>query len=92
MAEKNKSRKIGRNKKGGQNLKYKNERRAEQNKLTNLKRHIKRNGVTGKDVVECVHKLQVILGHARSDLRVNERKRSAASIAWHKDHPSRRAA
>lgn len=90
MAEKNKSRKHGRNKKGGQNLKYKNEHRAEQNKLIRLKRHIRHNGVTGKDVVECVHKLQAVLGHSRSDLQVNKPNRSAASVAWHK--ANRRAA
>lgn len=81
---KKKSRKHGRSKRNGQAARYKNERRAEQNKLIRLKRVIKRNGVTGKDVVEAVHKLQVILGHPRSDLKINERKRSPASIAWHK--------
>lgn len=89
MAEKNKSRKHGRNKKGGQNTKYKNERRREQNKLIRLKRHIKRNGVT-KEVMETVHKLQVILGHPRSDLKVDRPNRSPASVRWHKDN--RRAA
>lgn len=84
MANKQKSSKAGRKAKKGQNLKYKNERRMEQNKLTRLQAHIKDHGVTAQ-VRDTVRRLQIVLGHSPSDLTVDRpNKRSAASAAFHR--------
>ena len=82
MAKQAKSSKAGRQKASGQNLKYKNERRAEQNKLTRLKAHVKRHGVTA-EVRETMRRLEIVLGRNPSDLKVDMPQRSAASARFH---------
>jgi hypothetical protein len=67
MAKKTKgNRKVGRSKRNGQAARYKNEHRREQNKLVKLKRHVKRYGVTGIDVVKAVTMCEDMLGRKRS--------------------------
>lgn len=84
MSDKQKSSKRGRQAKTGQNLKYKNENREGQNKLSRLMAHIKLNGVTA-EVRERIRLLQIALGHSPSDLRVDRPKaRSTASAAFHR--------
>lgn len=87
MAEKQKNRKAGRSKRNGQALRYKNEFRREQNKLTKLYRHIKAHGVTGQDVIDTVRTLEIKLGRNPSNLKRNISIQSDASEAWYKAHP-----
>lgn len=89
MAGKQKSSKAGRKAKKGQNLKYKNEHRREQNKLIRLKRHVKHNGMTGNDVLAAMRKAEIVLyGVPKTDLPVNKPERSAASAAFHRQPDS----
>lgn len=84
MADKQKNKKQGRQKKSAQNIRYINEKRREQNKLANLKRHIAAHGVTA-EVRDTYRLLQIALGIPPADLKIDKpQDRSPASAAFHR--------
>lgn len=83
MSDKQKSSKKDKKRKSGQNIKYKNERRAEQNKLRRLRAHIKGHGVTA-EVRDTIRRLEIMLGHTPSDLKVDRPYRSPAAAAFYR--------
>lgn len=64
---KNKGRKIGRSKRNGQAVRYRNESRDKRNKLRRLTKYVKQRGFTGRDVAAAMHRCQDALGIIRSD-------------------------
>lgn len=81
MAESKKGRKLGRNRKSGQNLRYKNERRQEQNQLRTLRRYVKRRGMTGQDVLTAYHRCEIVLGMNPTQLKLNPKRLKKAASA-----------